>query len=95
MLRGFQLTDDASLSAPYAARYFAELTDVVERLEGEMGRGFAALAFPRRQISDEAVGLVDVWLAEDRPQALRRAVIEGRDRLVRALRARACDRAAV
>jgi aminopeptidase N len=53
------------------------------------------LAYPAYQVSDDTVALTDAWLAGDgHPQSLRRLVAEGRDGVVRALRARARDAAA-
>jgi aminopeptidase N len=53
------------------------------------------LAYPSYQVSEETVALTDAWLARDgHPQSLRRLVAEGRDGVVRALKARAKDIAA-
>jgi aminopeptidase N len=90
---GFHGAGQEDLLAPFADRYFAELGAVFDRLDGEMARFFATGAFPRTQISEETVARVDEWLAAEQPQTLRRIVLEGRDRMVRALKARARDRA--
>ena len=92
LLRGFHHPDQIDLLAPYADRYFTELADVCARLDGELMRLFVTAAFPRTQISERTIALADEWLAAGHPQALQRLVAEGRDRMVRALRARECDR---
>jgi aminopeptidase N len=92
LLRGFHQPDQDDLLAPYSRRYFAELSAVHEKLDGEMARGFAVAAFPRTQISEATVAQADEWLAAEPSPTMRRTVLEGRDRLVRALKAQACDR---
>ena len=50
------------------------------------------LAYPAYQVSEETVALTDAWLAGDgHPASLRRLVAEGRDGVLRALKARAKD----
>jgi aminopeptidase N len=53
------------------------------------------MAYPAFQISEETIALTDGWLGRDgQPASLRRLVAEGRDGVVRALKARAKDLAA-
>jgi aminopeptidase N len=53
---------------------------------------FTELLFPNEVISEDTVSRVDRFLAEKSPQpALRRMMVEARDTMARALRARACD----
>ena len=50
------------------------------------------LAYPTYQVSEDTVAATDAWLAGDgHPAPLRRLVAEGRDGVVRALKARAKD----
>jgi len=65
------------------------------RSDSEPAQEFVMLAYPAYQVSDDTVALTDAWLAGDgHPQSLRRLVAEGRDGVVRAIRARARDSAA-
>ena len=62
------------------------------RSDSEPAQEFVMLAYPAYQVSEETVALTDAWLARDgQNQSLRRLVAEGRDGVVRALRARAKD----
>ncbi|GAA2147186.1 aminopeptidase N [Kitasatospora kazusensis] len=82
------------LLAPYAARYF----EVIERLWSErpaaIGTTLVRGLFPALQVSEATVRAADAWLAEhpDAAPPLRRLVLEGRDELVRSLRAQSRDR---
>jgi aminopeptidase N len=92
MLQGFQHPSQTELTAPYAAEYFRVVDDIWEALDSEPAQDFVALAYPSYQVSTETVALTDDWLArEGIPAPLRRLVAEGRDGVVRALRARAKD----
>jgi aminopeptidase N len=80
------------LTAPYAAKFFDIVGPVWARSDSEPAQEFVMLAYPGYQVSDETVALTDAWLARDgHPHSLRRLVAEGRDGVVRALRARARD----
>ena len=60
-----------------------------------VAQNVAVLLYPAWDVSQATVERTDAWLASaDHPPALRRLVVEGKDRLVRALKARACDAAA-
>ncbi|GII25555.1 aminopeptidase N [Planosporangium mesophilum] len=92
MLQGFQHPSQTELTAPYTAEYFRVVDDIWETLDSEPAQDFVALAYPAYQVSTETVALTDDWLArEGTPGPLRRLVAEGRDGVVRALRARAKD----
>jgi aminopeptidase N len=92
LLRGFNHPDQLDVLAPYADRYFAEVAEVCARLDGDLMHAFATAAFPRTQISERTVAAADEWLSNGHSPVLQRLVTEGRDRMVRALRARECDR---
>jgi aminopeptidase N len=95
LLQGFQVSTQVALTAPYAAKFFDVVGPVWARSNSEPAQEFVMLAYPSYQVSDETVALTDAWLARDgHPQSLRRLVAEGRDGVVRALKARAKDIAA-
>ncbi|GAA1604381.1 aminopeptidase N [Actinoplanes couchii] len=95
LLIGFQSTRQVDLTAPYAAKFFDVVADVWARSDSEPAQEFATMAYPVYQISEETVALTEAWLArEGHPASLRRLVAEGRDGVLRALKARAKDRAA-
>jgi aminopeptidase N len=94
LLQGFQSTRQVALTAPYAEKFFAAVADVWARSDSEPAQEFATMAYPVFQISEETVALTDAWLAEEgHPASLRRLVAEGRDGVLRALQARAKDKA--
>ncbi|SDT68261.1 aminopeptidase N [Actinoplanes derwentensis] len=95
LLIGFQSTRQVALTAPYAAKFFEVVADVWARSDSEPAQEFATMAYPIFQISEETVALTDAWLARDgNPASLRRLVAEGRDGVLRALKARAKDKSA-
>ena len=95
LLTGFQSAKQVALTAPYAEKFFEVVDDVWARSDSEPAQEFAMLGYPVYQINEKTVAMTDAWLAEDgHPASLRRLVAEGRDGVVRALRARAKDTAA-
>jgi aminopeptidase N len=95
LLQGFQHPTQVELTAPYAPKFFDEVGGVWARSDSEPAQEFVMLAYPAYQVTDETVRLSDEWLAGDgHPASLRRLVAEGRDGVLRALRARAKDTAA-
>jgi len=63
--------------------------------DSEPAQEFVMLGYPTYQINENTIALTDAWLARDgQPASLRRLVAEGRDGVVRALKARARDTAA-
>jgi aminopeptidase N len=92
LLTGFQSAKQVELTAPYAEKFFEVVDDVWARSDSEPAQEFVMLGYPVYQISDETVALTDAWLArEGHPASLRRLVNEGRDGILRALKARAKD----
>ncbi|MEO3780628.1 aminopeptidase N [Micromonospora sp. B11E3] len=92
LLQGFGPSMQAELVAPYRERYFAVVDQVWAQRDSEPAQEFVQLAYPTQQVSEETVGMTDAWLAaEGHPAPLRRLVAEGRDGVVRALKARARD----
>jgi len=95
LLSGFQSVKQVELTAPYAAKFFEVVGDVWARSDSEPAQEFVMLGYPTYQISENTIALTDAWLARDgQPASLRRLVAEGRDGVVRALKARARDAAA-
>jgi aminopeptidase N len=95
LLQGFQHPTQVALTAPYAPRFFDAATRVWARRDSEPAQEFLMLAYPAYQISQETVSATDDWLsAAGHAPPVRRLVAEGRDGVVRALRARARDVAA-
>jgi aminopeptidase N len=92
LLQGFQHSAQTSLTAPYVAAYFDALMPVWESRDSEPAAEFVELGYPAFQVSEDTVARTEAWLAEpSRPAPLRRLVGEGRDGIVRALKARAMD----
>ncbi|MFD0972244.1 aminopeptidase N [Plantactinospora endophytica] len=94
LLQGFQHPAQVELTAPYAERFFAVAGQVWASRDSEPAQEFVVLAYPAYQISEETIRATDAWLAESgHPAPLRRLVAEGRDGVLRALKARAKDAA--
>lgn len=79
------------LLAPFTARYFASIDEVWSRRSSEVAQTVVIGLYPTWDVSEDAVAAADSWLAGEHPAALRRLVLEGRDGIVRSLRARAFD----
>jgi aminopeptidase N len=92
LLGGFQHPAQVELTAPYASKYFEVIDQIWATRDSEPAQEFVEAAYPVLQINDETVHQTEAWLALDgKPPALRRLVGEGRDGVVRALRARSRD----
>ncbi|MFC7548825.1 aminopeptidase N [Plantactinospora sp. GCM10030261] len=95
LLQGLQHPGQVELIAPYTEKFFADADRVWAKRDSEPAAEFALLAYPAYQVSEETVAATDTWLAATgHPAPLRRLVAEGRDGVVRALRARARDASA-
>jgi aminopeptidase N len=95
LLQGFQHPAQVELTAPYAPTFFAAVGPLWARRDSEPAQEFVMMAYPAYQVSEETVAQTDAWLARGgHPASLRRLVAEGRDGVLRALRARAKDTAA-
>jgi aminopeptidase N len=85
---GFAQASQEELLRPYAERYFAAITDVWANRPMEIARAIVTGLYPRFVVSAETVRRTDEFLADETTApALRRLVMEGRDDVVRALRA--------
>jgi aminopeptidase N len=92
VMRGFQQPGQEELLAPYAERYIEALRPVWEQRDLEFALDFGEQMFPRWVVAEETVEIVDGALGEsDLPGPFRRLLLEGRDRLLRAIRARRVD----
>ncbi len=93
-MSGFVQTDQVDLLEPYRERYFAALPHVWAQRTMEMAQDITALMYPFLLADDETVAATDAFLAgpaQDLPAPARRLVGEGRDGVLRAMRARAKD----
>jgi aminopeptidase N len=90
---GFQQPGQRELLEPYAARYFDALPRIWSERELKVALEFAQDMYPGIVVGEETVRLTDAYLALEIPAPLRRLVIEGRDGMQRAMRARAVDAA--
>ncbi|MFC8620258.1 aminopeptidase N [Micromonospora purpureochromogenes] len=92
LLQGFTHPAQVELTAPYREKYFASVAQVWAQRDSEPAQEFVQLAYPAYLVEEETVAATDAWLAQDgHPAPLRRLVAEGRDGVVRSLKARAKD----
>jgi aminopeptidase N len=91
-MRTFWLPEQAELCRPHAEEFFAKVGEMWKTRTNEIAQTFTEVMYPSVLIEQDIVDRTDRYLAEENPQpALRRALIEGRDTIARALRARARD----
>ncbi|MEY3408177.1 MAG: hypothetical protein RL038_1238 [Actinomycetota bacterium] len=92
MVAGFMPLDQAELASEFVEPYFAMLAEVWATRSNEIAQTLTNGLFPALQINPAMVDRVNDFLAKaDIPFGCRRLVGEGRDGLVRALRAQAAD----
>ncbi|MDM4720312.1 aminopeptidase N [Micromonospora sp. WMMA1363] len=92
---GFWQPEQAELTAPYLARYFADLPVAARRRTPWVTDRIAALAFPRYAVAQTTREAVTALLArDDLTPGLRRQVVDADDDLRRALVARTAVAAA-
>jgi len=95
VLSGFVQPDQVSLLEPYVEPYFRAITEVWRSRTAEMAQSIVVGLYPTLLVSPAVVEHTDAYLAAgDVPPALRRLLLEGRDGVLRALRARERDAAA-
>jgi aminopeptidase N len=91
-IAGFQNAGQREILEPYRERYFEVLARIWETSELEVALGFTSGLYPRVVIDEATVDATDGYIASERPPApLRRLLLEGRDDVQRAMRARAVD----
>jgi aminopeptidase N len=92
--RGFNDPLHGEILTGFVDQYFDVLLKVWETKGFEIAETTATLLFPSWVISEETVKKAQNWLdvtGKDASHALRRAVLEGRDAMTRALKARTAD----
>jgi aminopeptidase N len=95
VLGGFAQPEQTALISPYLDRYFDALARIWAERTAEIAQNLVVGLYPTLLVSASVVERTDRYLAENEvPPALRRLLLEGRDGVVRALRARARDAAA-
>ncbi len=91
-LGGFWIPGQEELTRPYVSRFFTEIGEIWRTRTFDTAQTITQMLFPSAIVEPATVEAVDAYLAEADPgPALRRALVEGRDGLLRALRARAKD----
>src|SRR2546422_405663 len=94
MMRGFHRFDQRRVLEAYAARYFQALANVWRERDIEIGLAFARMMFPSVVVDDHTIKVTDQYLArENVPGPVRRVLLEAKDGMQRAMRARAVDAA--
>jgi aminopeptidase N len=92
IIRGFQQAGQPTLLEPYAPKYFSAVKPTWATRDLEMALAFTAGVYPRLVIGQEVVDMTDDYLAtESPPRPARRLILEGRDDVLRSMRARARD----
>ncbi len=92
LIGGFQQAHQIELLRPYVEKYFAMVPGIWESRTSEMAQDLVVGLFPSLVVEQPVVDKVDAFLSSyDAPAPLRRLLLESRDSLVRALRARTFD----
>ncbi|HEY8113502.1 MAG TPA: aminopeptidase N [Actinomycetes bacterium] len=91
---GFVQPDQSDALEPFVERYFESIADFFARASATAQLVVTPLLYPRWRIEQSTLDRTDAFLAPDLPPALVRQVVEARDGVARALRARARDAAA-
>ena len=92
---GFVQPDQFDVLEPYVERYFESIADFFARASATAQLVVTPLLYPRWRIEQSTLERTDAFLATpDLPPVLLRQIVEARDGVARALRARACDAAA-
>ena len=95
IIGGFWNAEQTALCEDYVEKYFAVVGDVWRDRTAEMAQQIVIGLYPTLLVSPKVVERTDVYLQDpDVPPSLRRLLLESRDGVLRALRARARDAAA-
>ncbi len=90
--RGFQQPTQERLLEPFAQRYFDALPEVWEKQDFQVALSFGEGMYPHTVVDERVVTRTDDYLRrDDVPGPLRRQLLEGKDGIERALRARELD----
>lgn len=93
-ISGFARVNDTKLLEPFVAKYFAAIREVWATKSHEISSTIVTGLYPSQLVAQSTVDATDAFLTElggDTP-SLRRLVLESRDGVVRALKARAADK---
>jgi aminopeptidase N len=93
VIGGFNQPEQTALTEVFVRRYFEALPKVWEQRTNKIAQGLVVGLYPSFRIEQSTLDLTDEFLATQRPPALRRLLLESRDGIVRAMRARECDHA--
>jgi aminopeptidase N len=94
-MAGFQQADQVELLTPYRDRYFASIERLWAERTNETAINVVTSMYPYLLIDQQTIDATETYLRTgDAVPALRRLLVEGRDGVERALRARAVDIAA-
>ncbi len=95
-ISGFAHPAQRELLTAYSTRYFEIVADVWARRSSEVAQNVVIGLYPSWEVSEATVQRTDEYLAsrDDLAPALRRLINEGRDGVIRALRAQARDKEA-
>jgi aminopeptidase N len=95
LLQGFHHPRQLDLTEPYVSRFFDVVDEIWATRDSEPAQEFVGFAYPGLHVGPATVEATDAWLAvEGHPAALRRLVVEGKDGVLRAIKARAKDASA-
>ncbi|HEX2498276.1 MAG TPA: ERAP1-like C-terminal domain-containing protein, partial [Actinomycetes bacterium] len=95
VIAGFMQPNQLDLLEPYVSKYLEVIDSIWATRTNQQAQQIAFGLFPYLRVQSDTLEVTDQYLAEADPvPALRRIVLEGRDGIARALRARACDAAA-
>jgi len=94
VIGGFAQIEQEHLLEPFVNRYFEVLPRIWEQRTNKIAQGIVVGLYPSHRVAESTLELTDRFLsAAPRPPALRRLLLESRDGIARALRARECDAA--
>ncbi|HKE51948.1 MAG TPA: aminopeptidase N [Actinomycetes bacterium] len=95
VIGGFTQPNQLELLEPYVSKYFEVIDSIWAGRTNQQAQQIAFGLFPYLRVQLDTLETTDRYVAKAEPApALRRIVLEGRDGIARALRARACDAAA-
>jgi aminopeptidase N len=91
-MAGFQQADQTELLAPYREKYFASIERLWAERTNETAIGIVTSMYPYLLIEQPTIDATEAYLRTgDAVPAIRRLLVEGRDGVERALRARQVD----
>jgi aminopeptidase N len=92
VMAGFHQFGQETILAPYVERFFETLPEMWSSRDLPEALEFGRRMYPHLIIEERTVSLTDQYLAQpDVPGPMRRLLLEGKDGIMRAMRARAAD----